>query len=193
MQDLIKLARDLHKVIKVTKSVKDNIDSQFPNKISEIINDSSICAATSAVASGWIPGAGSAIAATISAGFIWTMYGRINTACGIPLGDGIVKSLASGVATNLLSYIAGGMIVSTALSFLPGIGSIGAAGIIGATCYALTYVSGLIYIKLLTNLLKEGIDPSGLSDYELKDRTQQVINSVDIKSTLESAKKSYKR
>ena len=97
------------------------------------------------------------------------------------------------VATNLLSYIAGGMIVSTALSFLPGIGSIGAAGIIGTTCYALTYVSGLIYIKLLTNLLKEGIDPSGLSDYELKDRTQQIINSVDIKSTLESAKKSYKR
>jgi hypothetical protein len=53
------------------------------------------------VASGWVPGFGGLAAAGISARFIWTMYGRINSKIGLPFSENVVKSIATGIATNL--------------------------------------------------------------------------------------------
>jgi hypothetical protein len=53
------------------------------------------------VSSGWVPGFGGLAAAGISARFIWTMYGRINSKIGLPFSENVVKSIATGIATNL--------------------------------------------------------------------------------------------
>ena len=86
------------------------------------------------------------------------MYGRINFILGIPFSENLLKSLATGVATNLASYAVASIVVSTCLSFIPGIGSLGATAIVVATSYALTLASGYVDMKVLIGLAKlEGI------------------------------------
>ena len=59
-----------------------------------------------------------------------------------------MKSIASGVATNLASGLAMAGVAS-ALKFIPGIGSIGGAVLMSASMYGLTLTSGYIYLKAL--------------------------------------------
>ena len=180
-------------LIKVLKYCNKKVDENFPFRIAEIVKSHSVGAATSAVASGWIPGAGAGIATTISAGFIWTMYGKINSECSIPFSENVVKSLATGLATNLASYVVGGLVMSTALSFIPGLGSIGASAVIGATCYAMTLASGIVYLKVLTSLMSSGANLSTMSEEELKQRANNITNSMNIKETIDKAKQEYKK
>ena len=77
------------------------------------------------------------------------MYGRIGTKIDLPFGSNVLKSLASGVATNVAASVVGIIVLSTALSFIPGLGNLGASLIMGATCYALTLASGYIYLKIM--------------------------------------------
>ena len=184
----------LEAAIELGKTLDKQVDNLLPNKIANIIKFHSKGAAASAVAAGWVPGAGSTIAVTISAGFIWTMYAKINNAIGLKLSDNILKTLASGVATNLMAAYAGGWLISTIISFIPGIGNLGASVIIGATCYALTLASGYIYLKIMTELLsKEGKENlQNLNQEKLKYEAEKIIQSNEIKEVLEKAKKEYK-
>ena len=174
-------------VIKVDKIV----DDKLPNELVEIIKFHSKGAAGAGIASGWIPGAGGLALAGVTAGFVWSMYGRINKLLGIPFSENLVKSLASGVATNLASYVVASVVVSTCLSFIPGIGSLGATAIVGATSYALTLASGYVYMKVLIGLAKlEGLD--NINEDILKREAEYVIQNSDIDQILKEAKKGYK-
>lgn len=189
MKDLIDAAIRLKDVMEFADKV---VDDNFPEKIAEIVKFHSKGAAGAALASAWIPGAGATAAAAISAGFIWTMYGKINNECKIPFGENVMKSLASGVATNLASYAVASLVMGTALSLFPGIGSIGATAVIATTCYALTLASGLVYIKLLTTLISDGIDPTTVSEADLKRRANNATQETNVKDVMKKAKDSYK-
>ena len=82
------------------------------------------------------------------------MYGRINNKLGLRVGDNILKTVSSGVATNLASYAAMSGVAS-ALKFIPGIGTIGGALILSASLYAITLCSGYVYLQALTALAKK--------------------------------------
>jgi hypothetical protein len=189
MKELIDTIDALKKTLEFSHHV---IAENFSKDIADIVTSHSAGAAASALASGWIPGAGAGIATTISAGFIWSMYARINSTCQIPFSENVMKSLASGLATNLVSYILGGLAMSTLFSFFPGVGSIGASVIIGGTCYALTLASGIIYLKILTKLMNSGVDLSNVTEEELKAKAADITQTMNIKETLENAKKEYK-
>ena len=166
-------------------------DEHLPNEIVDIVKFHSKGAAGAGLASGWIPGAGGLALAGVTAGFIWTMYGRINSILGIPFSENLVKSLATGVATNLASYAVASIVVSTCLSFIPGIGSLGATAIVGATSYALTLASGYVYMKVLIGLAKlEGIE--NINEEIIKKSAEDVIKNSDIENILKEAKKGYK-
>ena len=184
----------LEAAIELGKALDKQVENFVPSKIADIIKFHSKGAAVSAVAAGWVPGAGSTIAVTISAGFIWTMYAKINNAIGLKLSDNILKTLASGVATNLMAAYAGGWLISTALSLIPGLGSLGASAIIGATCYALTLASGYVYLKIMTELLsKEGKENlQNLTQEELKKEAEKIIQTNEVEEILTQAKKEYK-
>jgi len=168
------------------------VDENLPKEIAEIVKFHSAGAAAAGVASGWVPGFGGLAAAGISAGFIWTMYGRINSKIGLPLSENIVKSVGTGIATNLAAYFVGGLVVSTLLSFIPGVGSVGASIIVGGACYALTLASGFVYLKLLTNLFLSGQDPTKMDDASLKEAASRVASSENIKEVISDAKAEYK-
>ncbi len=109
------------------------VDDSLPEEIAEVVKTHSMGAAAAGVAAGWVPGAGGVAATLTSAGFIWTMYGRINDKIDLPFTENVIKSVASGVATNLVAYFAAGAVVGTVFSLFPGIGSVGASVVVGTT------------------------------------------------------------
>ena len=187
--NLLELAKLLYAALKGADAV---VDEAFPRRIAEIIKFHAKGAAVASVASGWIPGVGAAAAVTVAAGFIWTMYGRINAECKIPFAENIVKSVASGVATNLGAALVSNLVIGGILGFFPGIGNIGASVLLGGTSYALTLVSGGIYLKLLTTLIQDGVDPTTVPEAELRARAARATAETDVKSALKNAKDEYK-
>ncbi|MFZ5564265.1 MAG: hypothetical protein ACOZBW_09445 [Thermodesulfobacteriota bacterium] len=182
----------LSAAVDLLKAMDKTVDDSFPREIADIVKFHSKGAAIAGVAGGWIPGVGGTAAVVVSAGFVWTMYGKINGKIDLPLSENIIKSVASGVATNLASYAIGSIAISTAFSFLPGVGNVGASVIVGGVCYALTLASGLVYLKILTNVFKAGNAPTSMTADEIKKVAKAVVENEDIKAVMKEAKEAYK-
>lgn len=182
----------LHAAKELVEVLNKTVDKNLPSEIAEVVKTHSAGAAAASVAAGWIPGAGGIAAAGICAGFVWTMYGRINSKIGLPLAENLVKSLATGVATNLATGFLGVLLVQTIFSLIPGLGSVAAATIAGATAYALTLASGFVYLKLLTKLFLGGQDPTTMDESALKESANRVAATENIKEVISNAKTSYK-
>ena len=176
----------------LVKTLDKAVDESLPSDIANIVKFHSKGAALSGLASGWVPGVGGTAAVAISAGFVWSMYGRINSKIDLPFTENIIKSVSSGIATNLVAYAVGGIVMSTAFSFLPGIGNVGASVIAGSTCYALTLASGFVYLKVLNRVFKAGKDPTTMTAENLKNVAKKVIENEDIKSVMKEAKADFK-
>jgi len=105
----------------------------------------------------------------------------------LKISENVVKTIASGVATNLASYVA--MLgIGSALKFIPGIGSIGGALAMGGALYGLTLTSGYVYLRALTAWKKE----EGHTD--LGKNVDDVLKNSknEIKNFISEAKSSYK-
>lgn len=143
-----------------------------------------------AVGSAWIPVPGADVAA--GAANIWGMYARINSKIGIPFGENAMKSIASGVATNLAGYVAMSGVAS-ALKFVPGLGTVGGALIMSASLYSLTLTSGYVYLQALCKLVGKQIEKE-ISVQSIQDAVNGVLEQKDtIKNFFEEAKKTYKK
>ena len=123
-------------------------DKNLPQEIVDVVKLHSKLA----VGSAWIPIPGADVAA--GAATVWGMYIRINNKIGLSFSDNVIKSIGSGVATNLASYIAMSGVAS-AMKFVPGIGTLGGAIVMSASLYAVTLVSGWIYLKALCTLAEK--------------------------------------
>lgn len=164
------------------------------DEVKQTIIKNSIGAAASSLASGFLPGIGATAATAISVGFIWRMYYQINKALGISVSKNILKSVASALLANLitgLGAIFAADAAATVLSLIPGLGSFSAAVLVGAANYGLVYVSGLIYIKMLTGLFKANKDISHMSSDEIKSAMTGAFkeNKDEIKDVFNKAKK----
>ena len=102
----------------------------------------------------------------------------------------IVKfhSKGAGVAGLAATFVG-----STIASLFPGIGSVAAAGINGAMVFALTWVSGLVYLKLLAVLAKKKVSFDSVSADEIKSVMKDVMASENIKGLLKEAKNIFTR
>jgi uncharacterized protein (DUF697 family) len=184
---ILKAAKEL---VKVMDQTADNI---LPQDIANIVKFHAKGATTAALASGLVPGVGGTAAVLISGGFIWSMYVRIGNKIDLPFKENLLKSLASGVATNLAAGALGGIAISSALSLIPGIGSAGSAALSGAICYALTLTSGYIYLKLLTQLFSKKIDFNNISEQSLKNMAESIVKSDDVKKAFKEAKEKFNK
>ena len=168
-------------------------DKTLPAEIANVVKLHSKGAGVAGLAAGWAPGVGSTLAVATAAGFVWTMYGRINSKLGVPIGKNILKTVASALCTNLAAYMAATFVGSTLASLLPGLGSVAAAGINGAMVFALTWVSGLVYLKLLTVLAVKHVSFASISAEEMKATMKEVVAGENIKSLLKEAKSMFAR
>ena len=178
--DLLKTAWDLVQLL------DKGADECLPNEIVDIVK----LHAKLAVGSAWIPVPGADVAA--GAVNIWSMYIRINSKVDMSFGESILKTIASGVATNLASYAAM-MGVGSLIKLIPGIGTWTGALVMSATLYAITLASGYVYLKALTILLRQKKSKS-ITNKDLKEAIDVFLteNKNDIKRFIKSAKDSYK-
>jgi len=141
-----------------------------------------------AVGSALIPVPGADVAA--GAANIWTMYGRVNSKVGISIRDNVLKTVGSGVVTNLASYMvmAG---LGSAIKAIPGLGTVTGTALMSASLYAVTLASGYIYVKALTLLANKG---NGSIDITQIDSAVKDIlkNKEVIKNFIKAAKSDFK-
>jgi len=141
-----------------------------------------------AVGSALIPVPGADVAA--GAANIWTMYGRVNSKVGISIRDNVLKTIGSGVVTNLASYMAMAGLGS-AIKAIPGLGTVTGTALMSASLYAVTLASGYIYVKALTLLANKG---NGSIDITQIDSAVKDIlkNKEVIKNFIKAAKSDFK-
>lgn len=175
----------LKSAVKLVQLMDKTADKNLPQEIANVVKLHSKLA----VGSSFIPVPGADIAA--GAASIWGMYVRINSKLGIPFGENVMKSIGSGVATNLAGYAAMTGVAS-ALKFIPGIGTIGGAVIMAASMYGITLASGWIYLQALSALAQR----SG-KNFNAQDISKAVNDFLKektvIKDFINEAKKSYKK
>ena len=181
----------IHALIETSKQV---ISQAQAEKAAATIQTCSIAAAVAGVGSGWLPGAGSLVASAAWVAAIWGMYIKINKDLGITLSNNVLKSLASAFLTNIIAA-AGALILAMAaafvLSFIPGLGTASAIAIDGLLGYVTVFASGILYIKLLTKVMKAK-GTFTISEDEVKSLADEISNDSDIKGIIREAKESFK-
>ena len=167
------------------KLIDKGADLMLPKEIVEVVKDHSILA----VGSAWVPIPGADVVA--GAAVIWTMYARINSKIGLPFGENVMKSIASGVATNLVGYVAMSGVAS-ALKFIPGIGTVGGAILLSASLYALTLTSGYVYLRALKYLAETKGNTFNVDDIG-KAVKIVLLDKKAISDFFKESKNSYKK
>lgn len=150
---------------RLVKLLDKQADSLLPKEIVDVVKLHSKLA----VGASLIPVPGVDLAAGASA--IWGMYIRINNKIGLKAKENVIKTIASGIATNLLSFVAAASIASS-LKFIPGIGTVSGALIMGASQYAITLTAGWVYLKALC-LLAERQGPQ--LDFAMLDKAVKEV------------------
>ena len=171
--------------VELVQALDKGADELLPSQIVGIVKLHS----KMAVASSFIPVPGLDVAG--AAGSIWSMYIRINQKIGIPFGENVIKSLASGVATNLASYVAVSGVAS-ALKLIPGIGTLAGAVVLTAASYAATLASGWLYLQALTLVAQKKGASFTIDDISNAFKTL-FKDKKAIKEFVDSAKSEYKQ
>lgn len=167
------------------KLIDKGADLMLPKKIVEVVKSHSILA----VGSAWVPVPGADVVA--GATVIWTMYARINSKIGLSFGENAMKSIASGVATNLVGYVAMSGVAS-ALKIIPGIGTLGGAILLSASLYALTLTSGYVYLRALKYLAETKGSTFNVDDIG-KAVKKILLDKKAISDFFKESKNSYKK
>lgn len=170
--------------IKLVQLMDKTADETLPTEIANVVKLHSKLA----VGSAWIPIPGADMAA--GAANIWGMYARINNKLGLPFGENVMKSIGSGVATNLASYIAMSGLAS-ALKFIPIGGQIAGPLLMSASLYGVTLASGWVYLQALCTLAERKGSSFSVSD--IGDAVNSLLrDNSTIKEFIDAAKKAYK-
>ena len=168
--------------VRLVQALDKGADQMLPQEIVGIVKLHSKLA----VGSSFIPVPGLDMAG--AAGSIWSMYLRINKKINIPFGENVIKSLASGVATNLASYVAVSGVAS-ALKLIPGFGTVAGAVVMVAASYAVTLASGWLYLKALTMAAEK----KNFTANDVKNAMQSLFKDKGaISEFINTAKQDYK-
>lgn len=170
------------------KVAKGTLSGTKIESISGIINRFAIYSAVSTAAN-LIPGVGGIVTMLTQTGLVWGTYLKINETLGISMKENVAKFIGSAVLTNIAANAvtyAALYIGASIFSWLPGANLLMTV-FMAAMGYALIYVSALIYLKLLTEVMraKGTFDLNDTSD--TKELIERVVKGTDIKSFIKEA------
>ena len=169
------------------KSPSENIEEETQ----KMVMKHALAAAASAVAAGWLPGAGGMISVGICLGFVWSMYYRLSGLFGIKIGKNLLKAIASVVVAETAAYMVIVLTTATVLTFIPVL-NIGAATLCAIVNFGMVYIAGYLYILMMTKLFKAGKDPNQLSEDEWKVVAKSTADDVDMNAIYQEAKVVHK-
>lgn len=174
------------------KASKGTLSGTKIEKIADVINRFAIFSAVGALAC-LVPGVGGIITMLSQTGLVWGTYLKINETLGISLKENVLKFIGSAmltnISTNALTYAAA-YIGASIISWLPG-ANILLLTFMAAMGYALIYVSALLYVKLLTEVMKA----KGTIDLDASETTEDliknIVNKTDVNGAIKEARKVF--
>ncbi len=156
-------------------------------KIESIITQHAIGAAATALGAGIMtfafPAAGAVVDTLVSTGIIWSMYCHISRELNIPMSKNLLKTLGSACLTNIVANLGGALLLELAAVCIPVAGVAASAAI----CYAITYLAGYLFIKLLVSVYKAGKHPAEMTEDELAAMSKNVCAGTNCKQIFKSA------
>ena len=178
------------------KAMQGTLDGTKIACISETISGYAIAAAIASGVAGVAPGFAGVAAALTKAGFVWATYVKINKTLGISMSENTAKFIGSAIVTNLITNAGAFVAVlvgSSILSIIPGVGTAAAIALNAALGYTIVYVSAIIYLKLITRMMK----PDGTLKVSESDDTKHIIRNIikesNIKDMVKEGKAAYKQ
>ena len=179
MSHLTTMINELNPVMTQNKTSSDRIES--------IITRHAAGAAATALGAGFMtfafPAAGPLINVLVSTGIIWSMYYNISCELGIPMSKNLLKTLGSACLTNIVANLGSVLLLELAATCVPVFGVAASAAI----CYAITYLAGYLFIKLLVNVFKAGKRPDEMTADELADISKKVCTETNCKQIFKGA------
>ena len=143
--------------------------------------DCALTAAAAAAVGGIIPVLAIPAAIVSCVGAVWAMYIQLCKCLEIPIGDNLLKVLASAALSNIAVNLASVFIAELVGTLIPGVG-IAANAIITFACI---YLAGLMFMQMLLAFARKGkvgSDLGGISKAELKDEIRsQTPTAEDVK------------
>lgn len=179
MSHLTTMINELNPVMTQNKTSSDRIES--------IITRHAAGAAATALGAGFMtfafPAAGPLINVLVSTGIIWSMYYNISCELGIPMSKNLLKTLGSAFLSNIALNLGGVLLLELAATCIPFIGVAASAAI----CYAVTYLAGYLFIKLLVNVFEAGKRPDEMTADQLADISKDICADTNCKQIFKDA------
>lgn len=178
------------------KAMRGTLSGTKLQEIQDTINRFAISSAVACFFSGVIPGAAGIVAMMAQAGFVWATYLSINKILGLSFSENVIKTVASGILTNLVMN-AGSLLLTNAmssvLSFIPVFGTAVAATINCALGYIVIYVAAILYLNLITKMAQD--DGSIVLDESNStiDTIKSIVKDADLGSLIAEGKDAYKK
>ena len=179
MSQLTTTINELNPVMTQSKTSSERIES--------IITRHATGAAATALGAGIMtfafPASGTLIDVLVSTGIIWSMFYNISRELGIPMSKNLLKTLGSAFLSNIAANLGGALLLELAATCVPVVGVAASAAI----CYAITYLAGYLFIKLLVNVFKAGKRPDEMTAEELADISKKVCAETNCKQIFKGA------
>ncbi len=182
---LIRVAADVIRMYFKSGEYKKNFNAQ---ELADLVVTHAAAAGVAAMAAGILPGAGTLVATGIAVGAIWTMYYRIARYLELNLAKEAWKAIASAVLSNIITQLAGVLVLEIAIGFVPGASIVAA----GAVNFGITYVAGIIYLKALTGIFAAGKDPKKMNMDDMSRYFSTAAENVNAKSVFKESKSVFK-
>lgn len=161
--------------------------------ISGIINKYAIYSAVAQMAS-LAGGIGSVVAFLTQTGLVWTTYVKINKELGISMSENTMKFVGSAVLTNLIAN-AGIYLVAVVTAWLIGmipVLNFAAIAVEVVIAYVLIYASALIYLKLLTEVMRAKGSYELEESEDTEDLIKKIVKDTDIKGVVKEGRNAFK-
>lgn len=161
--------------------------------ISGIINKYAIYSAVAQMAS-LAGGIGSVVAFLTQTGLVWTTYVKINKELGISMSENTMKFVGSAVLTNLIAN-AGIYLVAMVTAWLIGmipVLNFAAIAVEVVIAYVLIYASALIYLKLLTEVMRAKGSYELEESEDTEDLIKKIVKDTDIKGVVKEGRNAFK-
>lgn len=165
-------------------------ESKIKN-LGNTIQTFAIASAVASAAAGVVPGLAGTLAAIAQTGLVWSLYVKINKELGISIKKETAKFIASAIVTNLIANAGAiilALIASSILSLIPGGGVI-----INATLgYVIIYACAILYLQLLTKVMKAKGTIEFNNDDETKNIIKNIVKDADLKGIVKEGKENFK-
>lgn len=179
MSQLTAMINELNPVMTPNKTSSARIES--------IITQHATGAAATALGAGIMtftfPAAGALVDTLVSTGIIWSMYSRVSRELNIPMSKNLLKTLGSACLTNIVANLGGALLLELVATCIPVVGVAAAAAI----CYAITYLAGYLFIKLLVSVFKAGKRPDEMTEDELAGISKTVCAETNCEQIFKRA------